>query len=130
MAEVKGGDAIRRRLRLISKNVVSFIGAEMDDIAQEILEESRRNAPQLTGRMIATAGWDKEDFADAFRRSVFYREDYAVFQHEGFFNPGPITATKPNAGRKFLQRAYTARVRGLPARIGRAVERSLRVSLR
>ena len=135
MAAVEGGAAIRRRLRIISKNVGRFIDDEMDDIAQEILAESRKLAPQDTGKMISTAGWDKDDTLESFRRSVFYKEDYAPIQHEGLIRgrpiqPGPGTRSKPGAGRKFLQRAYNAKVRDIPRRVGKAVERGLRVSLR
>lgn len=130
MATVTGGKAIRNRLGLIEKNVRRQISDELDDIAQEILVESRRLAPQLTGRMIASSGTDKDDRPQRFRRSIFYDIDYAVFQHEGFFQPGPVTIAKDGAGRKFLQRPYEKKRRDLIRRIGVATERGLRVSLR
>ena len=130
MAVVRGRKVIKKRLGLIRRNVRDALAAELDDIADDLLDASRALAPQLTGLMILTAGTDKDDSGETLRRSVFYSEDYAPIQHEGFFNPGPVTASKPGAGRKFLQRPYNQMRPGIPKRLGRAVERALRNSLR
>ncbi len=130
MAVVQGRRLIERRLGLIQRNVRDAVEAELDDIAEEILERSRELAPQLTGQMILTAGVGRDDTPTRIRRSVFYLEDYAPIQHEGVFNPGPVTAAKAGAGRKFLQRAYNAQRPSIAKRVGRAIERALRTSLR
>lgn len=127
---VHGGPAIRRRMKRIRRNVNDAISDKMDEIADELLQESRDLAPQLTGKMIATAGTDKADARDSFKRTVFYTEPYAIYQHEGHFNPGPITATKTGAGRKFLQRPFDAKKRDMILRISREIERAIRVTVR
>lgn len=130
MAVVRGRAVIKKRLGLIRRNVRDAVAAELDDIAEDLLNASRALAPQLTGQMILTSGIDSDDSDDSLRRSVFYVETYAPIQHEGFFDPGPVTAQKPGAGRKYLQRPYNRMRPGIPKRLGRAVERALRNSLR
>ncbi len=130
MPRVTGGAVIRKRLKIIQRNTRAAISSELDDTAKDLLAVPILLAPQLTGAPIKSGGIDSESGKDFTRRSVFYTEDYAVIQHEGFFNPGPVTATKAGAGRKYLQRPFNAARREIPARIGRAVERSLRLTLR
>lgn len=130
MARLEGAAVVKKRLRLIRVNVAEAIEAELDDAANELLRDSRDLAPQLTGEMIRESGVDSDDRKDVFRRSVFYNLDYSVKQHEGFFNPGPVTSTKPGAGRKYLQRPFDAQKRQLIKRLGRQVERAIRLSLR
>lgn len=129
---VTGGAVIKARLALIRRNVNDAVQGGMDDLSKKILAKSRNFAPQLTGRMIResdVASLDSPSLG-TFRRAVFYSVDYAVFQHEGQFNPGPITAAKPNAGRKFLSRAFDQEVNAGIRDIGRRVERALRLSVR
>ena len=124
--------AIKRRLGLIQRNVRDALNGAMDDAAEEVLSLSNDLAPQDSGDMIdpENAGVDKETTRDTFRRSVFYLLAYAVWQHEEFFNPGLTTAAKPRAGRKFLQRAFNERGSILITKIGREIERTLRITLR
>jgi hypothetical protein len=130
MAEVTGQKVIKKRLRLIRINVVERLQTEMDEAAEDLLQQSRDLAPQLTAEMIRRSGVSRDDEPALFRRSVFYSLPYAVTQHEGFFNPGPVTSTKPGAGRKYLQRPFDAQKRQLLVRLQRELERALRLSLR
>lgn len=129
---VTGGDVIRRRLRVIQRAVNETIVDGMDDFAKDVLRQSRDLAPQLTGLMIRTSDVDSDDnrALGTFRRSVFYEQVYAIWQHEEVFNPGPITSTKPGAGPKFLRRAYDFQRAIHVPRIGKRVGRALRLSLR
>lgn len=133
---VVGRKVISQRFALIQRNVFAELADELDDQAQDLLQASQRRAPQLTAMMILTADTDSQDqrTAQRLRRTVFYREKYAVFQHEAFYNPGPITAQKLGdrfgIGRKFLQRPFTALSEGFKRRSGVAVERALRLTLR
>ncbi len=127
---ITGAAGIRRRLRVIRRNVDRTIDEALDELAAEIHAKSNDFAPQLTGAMIRESGVDAEDRAGRFRRSVFYKLNYAVFQHEGNFNPGPITASKSSAGRKFLSRAFQQKARRGIRDVGRKIERSLRFAVR
>lgn len=126
-----GKEVVKRRLRLIQRNVGDAVAEGMDELAADILSLSNDFAPQLTGEMIRTSGTDSDDTgADRFRRSVFYTVPYAIWQHEEVFNAGPITASKPNAGRKFLTRAFNQLVGKGIRNVGREIERTLRITLR
>ena len=127
---VTGEKAILRRLDRIQAAVREAVEEELNDIAEDVLSNSRDICPQLTGRLIRSAGVDSADREDIFVRSVFYDTPYAVIQHEGNFNPGPITAQKPDAGRKYLQRAYEAMRPTMVKRIGNRTEQALRLVLR
>lgn len=129
-ARVTGVEDAKKNMRRAVEAAREAVEQEFDDYADEILQRSNDLAPQLTGQMIRNSGTDKDDGPNRFVRSVFYLDNYAVFQHEGRFNPGPITIAKPGAGRKFLQRPYDASKREFVVRLGRAIERSLRQSLR
>ena len=125
-----GKEVVQRRLRIIQRNVNDAIAEAMDDFATDIHVLSNDLAPQLSGEMIRQSGTDSDDSGNRFRRSVFYSLGYAVWQHEEVFNPGPITVTKPGAGRKFLQRAFDRNVQKGIRNVGRAIGRSLRITLR
>lgn len=129
---VTGVDVIKQNLARIQKAVSEALQEEITDIAEEILSDSRDICPQLTGALIASADIDEEDslLFGVFKRSIFYDTPYAIKQHEGDFNPGPITRQKPGAGRKYLQRAFDAKKRQAVARIGRRTEQTLRLVLR
>jgi hypothetical protein len=129
---VEGADVIAKRFRLLARGVTEAIEDEMNDVAEELLSDSRDLSPQLTGALIASSGVDSLDRRrdGEFIRSIFYDTPYAVAQHEGSFNPGPITRQKPGAGRKYLQRAYDAKKRKIIERIGRRTEQAMRFVLR
>lgn len=128
--------ALRRRLDRVRSNVFDELAAELEDQAGLTLAKSNDNAPQLTGQMQATAGVqvDSRKSAGVVRAVVYYTERYALYQHEGVYNPGPVTTIKlgptRGIGRKFLQRALDERREQITVQCGRAVERALRLSLR
>lgn len=127
---VSGQVVILRNLTRIRIGVNEAIEAELSEIANDVLTNSRDICPQLTGRLIRSAGIDSADREDIFVRSVFYDTPYAVIQHEGVFNPGPVTASKPGAGRKYLQRAYEALLPEMQLRISKRTELALTQLLR
>lgn len=134
---VTGGLVIKARLRLMRANVNRTIDEAMNDLAEQILKTSNDFAPQDTGQMIQNSGVDSDDSRALarFRRSVFYKEDYAPIQHEGFIRgkpiqPGLTTAAKPAAGPKFLSRAFALHARRGIRNVARKVERTLRFTLR
>ncbi len=135
MTAVRDARVINQRLDVLVRNVRDAISGAMDDAATDLLVRSRNAAPQDTGRMIRTAGTSSANPGmDTFLRTVFYREDYAVFQHEGFFFPGPTTAAKLGGaraiGRKFLQRPFEESARKLIATVARAVSVTVRITVR
>ena len=123
---------IKQRLNLIQRNTRDAINGVLDDVSQELLTASNDIAPQDTGDMISPefAKIGKETAGESFRRSVYYLKAYAVWQHEEFFNPGLTTASKPGAGRKFLERAFRQKGEAFITKIGREIERTLRITLR
>lgn len=127
---IRGIARTQQNLKLVAKAVQNGLKAELADYSEEVLALSRDYAPQLTGAMIADSGISRVDRQTGASFSVFYRKRYALFQHEGFYNPGPVTAAKPNAGRKFLERAYLATRRQRLDRIARRIEREIRLALR
>lgn len=132
-----GGVAdIRRRMDVIRRNVRDALEAEVKVQADATLALSRNLAPQLTGYMIASSTVTNETraSADLIAARITYPAPYALYQHEGTYNPGPVTAAKlgptRGIGRKFLQKALDQRREEIIVRCGRAVERALRISLR
>ena len=83
MAVVSGQRVIARKIRRIQTAVRQEIEEELNDIANDVLSNSRDIAPQLTGLLIRSSAVDEDDTEDVFVRSVFYDTDYAVIQHEG-----------------------------------------------
>jgi hypothetical protein len=133
---VKGLDAIARRMAAVKRAAFDALDQQLQDEAKQVLARSRDLAPQLTGRMIATAHVEAQRSrgANLIRAQVVYREPYALFQHEGFYWPGPISSQKLGPtfaiGRKFLTRAVDERREAVLENSGRAVEGALRVTLR
>ncbi len=130
MATVKGGAKTRKALRRAEGFILEAVNEQFDDYAELVLSLSNDLAPQLTGDMIGSSGTDARKGKSVTTRTVFYKAPYAVRQHEGFFNPGPITKTKPGAGRKYLSRAYDQTRGKFLKRLGKAIGRSIRVNLR
>lgn len=131
---LRGADEVRRRLALARFAVREALQSELAEISSDLLEESRNRAPQLSGLMINTAGTDSDETRDSLRVSVFYREEYALYQHEGFYTPGPVTSGKlgaaVGAGRKFLERPFRENAVKYQERLARAGGRALRIVIR
>lgn len=127
---IRGTPRTKENIRRIAQAVRRGVISELEDYANDLLELSRDYAPQLTGQMILNSGVDRQDRKNGVAFSVFYREKYALYQHEGFYNPGPVTAAKPSAGRKFLERAYNQTRRQRLERIAKRTQREIRLALR
>lgn len=135
MSAVSDARVIAQRMAVLQRNARDAISSAMDDAAADLLKESRKAAPQLTGKMIRTAGTSSDNPGeDTFLRTVFYKERYAVIQHEGFFFPGPVTQVKLGGaraiGRKFLQGPFELQARKLINTVRKRLEVTLRISLR
>lgn len=135
-ARVKGLAAVTRRLQRVERAAYDALVEGLRDEAEIVLARSRDLAPQLTGQMIRNSGVRVQAHraTQTIQVAVFYDEPYAVKQHEGYFNPGPITSVKLGPsfaiGRKFLTKAIDERRQQLVAQVGRRVERALRLTLR
>jgi hypothetical protein len=133
---VTGVEAVKRRLRAIRTAVFYSLEAQLRASGAAVLSDSHDLAPQLTGLMIATSGVDVQSNRSqlSVRAVVFYQQRYALYQHEGYYNPGPITSVKLGPtyaiGRKFLQRALDRNRDDIVRDMGRSVERALRLTLR
>lgn len=127
MPRLKGKAELKIRLRQIERAVQAAMEQKLDEQADDALEQSHALAPQLTAEMIDTSGVRKIRVGrDRFRRIIFYTVPYAPIQHEGFFNPGPVTRSKPGAGRKFLLRAMAQNRARYVREMGRTIERAVR----
>ena len=135
-AAVQGADIIRKRLRTIVRNVADAVDQEMDDIAAELLTESREQAPQLSSKMIDTAKIVRSGSrrGKRFVRTVKYTQEYAPIQHEKKHHPGPVTAAKLGdsygIATKFLSHPFGMMKRTIPRRLARVVEKAIRQSVR
>ena len=151
-----GRQIVRRRMNVIRRNVREAISVEMNDIGDEILSRSRDLAPQLTGAMQSSSLVLSRDDQTTFVRIIAWQlprgatRPYQVYQHQGIggtettigraFIPGPVTAGKRNAGLQYLQRAADEAAEGrgasgrftvsIPRRLGRTIQRAIRLSLR
>lgn len=102
------------RLRIMQRQAAGVTGALLEDDAKEILNLSNQLAPQLTGALIDSGEIVKQGTGDTRLFGIGYggrgpSRDYVVKQHEDTsLAPGPITALKPQAGPKFLSRAFNA----------------------
>lgn len=133
---VSGADVVRRRLRQLRRNAFDALETEVRQQCEITLARSRDLAPQLTGLMIhdSHVTMDSRRSSGSIRAVIHYDQPYAVFQHEGVYNPGPVTSVKLGAqrgiGRKFLQKALDERREQMVVQCGRALERALRSTLR
>lgn len=127
---------LERRFKAMSRAAFDDVAQTMEDEAEIVLARSRDLAPQLTGDMIAHSDVlvRKNQSRGELRVTVEYDEPYALFQHEGYYNPGPVTRAKLGdqfaIGRKFLSRAFEERREHIVRNAGRALERALRTTLR
>lgn len=95
--------------------------------ADELLSDAIDLAPQLDNKLIES-GLVKfiRQGDDRFFHIVGFDIIYAVRRHEDFYEPGPVTAGKPGAGRKFLSRPFMKKRKLFEKRIKNAIERRLR----
>lgn len=110
------------------------VGIELVEQAEELLAESRNRAPQDTDQMISNADISTDEQRLVTEAAVSYNEEYALYQHEGFYNPGPKTAAKlggqQGIGRKFLENPFNENAARNLQRVRKAAERALRIITR
>ena len=134
---VKGTRLVKKRLNVINRNVSHAVMQELDDIADDLLDASRKEAPRDTDKMIGTAETDSQDRrkAGSFERSVFYRMEYALYQHELVYNPGEKTArylgsSTAGVGRYFLSMPFLKMKPTVRPRLTRVIRKAIAQSVR
>jgi hypothetical protein len=131
---VTGGAAIKRRLRVISRNVHAEMGVRLDQAAKDLLSRARGLAPQLSGELIGDGDILRRGNKTVHRRVVFFDSPYAVVRHEDVYNLGPISSIKSSPdgaiGRKFLSRPFERQSKNYEKSIAAGVRLALRQSVR
>lgn len=132
---VRGHRTLKRRLRAIVKQMPKETADRLDDRARQLLGRAIAIAPELERHLILSGRVEKSDNKRRQTRSVSFDTPYAVAQHEGQFNPGPITSAKAptqdgTPGRKFLERPYRNMIGDIQADIGQAAMDVTRVVIR
>ena len=127
---VKGASELRRTLKRLEREILAELREAFDDLAERTRTTAREFAPQLEGDLIESAGIEGRDRRDRIQRVVFFDTPYAARQHEDeTLNPGPITALKPNAGPKYLRRAFVKETRDFVPDLRRRVAAATRRSI-
>lgn len=131
---VHGAAVIKRRLRLIARNVRDEVRTALDEAAEDLLFRARLLAPQLEGELIDSGKIARHRSRGVEARTISFGTPYAVVRHEDFYNLGPISSVKSSAdgpvGRKYLSRPFERHSPRYFEEIGDAVERGIRQSLR
>lgn len=131
---VHGGSAIRRRLRVIVRNVRAEVAEQLDQAAEDLLLRARQLAPQLSGELIDAGDIAGRQTRDVVSRTIFFDSLYAVVRHENVYNLGPISSVKSSPdgpiGRKFLQRPFETHRERYQRDIVHGLRRALLQSLR
>jgi hypothetical protein len=134
VAGVKGGAAVKRRLRIISRNVHREVGVRLDHNAEDLLSRARGLAPQLEGHLIDAGDILRRGNQYLHKRVIFFDSPYAVVRHEDVYNLGPISSMKSSPdgpiGRKFLSRPFEAQAQKYQKQIAEGVRLALRQSVR
>jgi hypothetical protein len=121
----------KTRLKKLRAKVVQAVQDQMQENAEVLLEDARKLAPELTRDLVNSgevSGLDNRA-RGIFQRRVSFDTPYAVRWHEERFNPGPITSTKPGAGRKYLTRAFNANKRRFQSRIAKTVTATVKIQV-
>jgi len=94
---------------------------ELDDIVDEVLEDSNRRAPMDTGELRESQF--KRIFREADKTTfVFgYTADHSAFQHE-LYNDSYANPTTPGTEPKFLQKALNAVETDIAKRMADAIK--------
>ena len=124
---VKGRAQAVKNMRRLTREAIDAFEDQSQKNAEELLSDSIDLAPQLSNDLIESA------LVQRVRRGKFlfidfvgYNIIYAVRRHEEISTPGPVTAGKPGAGRKFLSRPFNKKKKVFEKRMKNAVERRLR----
>ncbi len=115
----------------------------MDKNAEDLLSRAVALSPQLTSELLGSGAIDSDDprgsAGGVFVRTVHFgsgeSEPYALKMHEGTYNLGPVSRSKPPTGdgpigRKFLQRPYDRHKQRYIKEIARITELSIQRSIR
>ena len=131
---VEGGEVIKRRLKLIIRNVQREVSVALDAAADDLLSRSRQLAPQLSGDLIDAGKVRGRGARDVQTRVIFYDSPYAVVRHEDFYNLGPISSLKQSPdgviGRKYLETPFRRHNARYQKDLGFAINRAMRRSVR
>jgi hypothetical protein len=131
---VLGADVVKRRMKLITRNVRREVGVRLDQSAKDLLLRARGLSPQLEGFLIGAGDILKRGNRNVVKRIVFFDSPYAVIRHEDVYNLGPISSLKKSPdgpiGRKFLSRPFQAQGPRYIREIGEGVNLALRQSVR
>ena len=144
---VEGGKETKLNLRKVINAANKAGVASIARSAEDLLRRSNNIAPQLTGQMILTSGVSGNARATAVTdkrvvASVFYRERYALYLHEGMeptgkrrngrppYKRGPITRRKPDSGGHFLKRPFDDNKRDYTKDFNNRVDTAIRLALR
>lgn len=131
---VKGAAVIRRRMRLITRNVREEVAVGLDAAAEDLRRRAQGLAPQLEGDLIGSAKIRQKGRKDVVSRTIYFDSPYAVVRHEDFYNLGPVSSVKKSPdgaiGRKYLSRPFEANQRRYTREIGESIDRALRQSVR
>jgi len=148
MMPIDGADETILNLRKVVRAAHQAAFRSIEASSKDLLQRSNDIAPQLTGRMIMTSGIDGNARRTAsitgksVTASVFYKERYALFLHEGMeptgrrtggrppYKRGPITRGKPGAGGHFLKRPFDAQKEKYQKDFRNRVDRAIRIALR
>jgi hypothetical protein len=133
-----GHKLIRRRVKLIQRNIRHGVSKAMDDIADDLLLRSQLLCKIDEGDLVGSAGIANRNSKDTFLRVVYYDTPYAERQHECTeMGNGPKTKARPASplgdgkpGRKWLERPYKKHEKRYVKEVGKAIKEALRLTLR
>ena len=131
---VFGLPLIKKRLRVITRNVRREVAQALDDASDDLLFRARGLAPQLDSDLIESGSILRRGNRSVVTRVVYFDSPYAVVRHEDFYNLGPVSSLKQSPdgeiGRKYLSRPFEAQQPTYQRDIGAAVRRGLRSAVR
>jgi len=129
-----GAKVIKRRMRLIVRNVRDEISEALDEAAEDLRGRSQGLAPQLEGDLIGSAEIKSHRKKNLESRKIFYDSPYAVVRHEDFYNLGPVSSVKKSPdgpiGRKYLSRPFDRNKARYKDELANAMRRGIRQSMR
>jgi hypothetical protein len=133
-----GARTIKRRVKVIQRNIRDAVSKAMDDIADDLLLRSNLLCKEDEGDLIESSGIAHRNSKETFLRVVYYDTPYAERQHECTeMGNGPKTRAKPASplgdgkpGRKWLERPFKRHQKRYTREVGDAIKKALRQSVR
>lgn len=124
---VKGRAQAVKNIRRLTREAIDAFEDQNLKNAEELLSDAIDLAPQLLGDLVESGVVERvRGNKFLFTDVVGFNTPYAVRRHEDFYQPGPTTAGKPGAGRKYLSRPFNKKKKVFEKRIKNAIERRLR----